>query len=208
MAITDRAISIVIQALYARTFTTAAITASISIRIASSVMTKEQRDEVTRRFRRTPKGVLTNIYAAQRTNSPKRGFGPVGYTLKQFHERFLVDPRFLQLHQAWLALGCPYREKPSVDRIDPLKGYTLENVQIMTWAENHAKGMAEASLTHGHGVIQLDMNGNEIARFESMAEASAKTGVCRSSLPKACDGRYRQCGGYRWRYVDSFVYHD
>lgn len=153
------------------------------------------------RYRQTPKGVLTNIYAAQRTNSPKRGFGPVGYSLRQLHERFLTDPVFLRLHATWVSLGYPYREKPSIDRIDPRKGYTLDNVQVVTWAENHTKGKTEASITHGIEVVQLDMDGHEIGRFLSIRIAAEQTGACESSIPKVCDGRYTQCGGYRWRYA-------
>jgi len=49
-------------------------------------------------------------------------------------------------------------------------------------------------------VIQYDMNMNFIAEFESTIEAHRQTGASRSSIKFCCDGKYKQAGGYIWRY--------
>lgn len=155
------------------------------------------------RYRRTPKGVLTNIYAAQKRNSPSRGLGPVEYTLKQLHERFLEDSVFLSLYKVWVDARYNHQLKPSIDRKNPLKPYTLDNVQMLTWKQNHTKAMEEATLTHGKPVMQMDMKGNEIMIFGSIKEAGQKTGICRGNITKACQGHYSQSGGYRWKYLQT-----
>lgn len=155
------------------------------------------------RYRRTPKGVLANIYAAQRRTGPGRGFGPVGYTLQQLQARFLNDPVFVHLYERWVSLGYPRDERPSIDRRDPLGGYTMENIQMLTWGQNRAKGGAEACLTKGRAVVQMSLDGQDVATFGSIKEAAVATGASRTSIPKVCDGcrRFGHSGGYRWRWA-------
>lgn len=53
------------------------------------------------------------------------------------------------------------------------------------------------------GVIQLDLDGNEIARFASLTEAMSATGYDRHRISECCQGKresYRDC---RWRYTDT-----
>lgn len=157
--------------------------------------------EITRRqrYRRTRKGLLCMIHQGQRVSSVRRGHAPVAYTLEQLRDRFLNDPLFISIYDRWVSLGYPSSEKPSLDRIDPAKPYTLDNLQVMTWRENEAKGKKEVACCRP--VIQMDMEGNEIARFDSFLEAVTKVGVDRATLWRACRGRFKQAGGFRWRYA-------
>lgn len=49
-------------------------------------------------------------------------------------------------------------------------------------------------------VIQIDLNGNEIAVFNSVKEAAEKTGTDRTNLIKTCKGQRNKAGGYIWKY--------
>lgn len=51
-------------------------------------------------------------------------------------------------------------------------------------------------------VIQLDSEGNEIAKFISVAEASRQTGVNKSSIAKVCRGELEMTAGFVWQYAD------
>lgn len=42
--------------------------------------------------------------------------------------------------KAWDAKKYHKNYAPSVDRVDPRLPYLLENIRIIPWAENHAKG--------------------------------------------------------------------
>lgn len=49
-------------------------------------------------------------------------------------------------------------------------------------------------------VIQLTMNDEIIRIWESMTEASKLLSIDRSGISRACNGSYKQCGGYKWKY--------
>ena len=53
-------------------------------------------------------------------------------------------------------------------------------------------------------IIQYDLQGNQIAYYESLAEASRKT-LCNSSLlRRVCNNPdKRTAGGYKWRWADE-----
>lgn len=51
-------------------------------------------------------------------------------------------------------------------------------------------------------VIQLDMNFNLIAEFNSVAEASRKTGISKTCISRVCRNERRNSGGYIWKYCE------
>lgn len=84
------------------------------------------------------------------------------------------------------------------DRIGDCCHGGLETYGGFVWKfENEGQNGAEKS-----AVIQFDLDGNEIARFDSMAEASAKTGVPRYQIRHCCSGRQKTARGFGWQYAD------
>lgn len=51
-------------------------------------------------------------------------------------------------------------------------------------------------------VVQLDTDGNVIARFKQIEHAAAATGVGRSNISSVCRGRTKTAGGFVWVYDD------
>ena len=49
-------------------------------------------------------------------------------------------------------------------------------------------------------VLQLDKNNNVIAEYNSVKEASEKTGTRPSGISSCCSGRYKYSNGFYWRY--------
>jgi group I intron endonuclease len=49
-------------------------------------------------------------------------------------------------------------------------------------------------------VLQIDVGGNLVAQFKSVAEASRQTGISKSPIAKTCRGEQKQTGGYYWNY--------
>lgn len=45
------------------------------------------------------------------------------------------------MYDAWVKSGCALKFTPTIDRIDSRKGYISENIQLITWAQNLAKGL-------------------------------------------------------------------
>ena len=71
-------------------------------------------------------------------------------------------------------------------------------------ANNHQYGVKrtdEEKLQRGaKPVIQKDMNGNLVNMFISIHQAGDITHIARDSIKKACNGIFKQAGGYLWEY--------
>lgn len=52
-------------------------------------------------------------------------------------------------------------------------------------------------------VVQYDFNGVKIKEYRSATKASKETGIRYQGICNACDGKYKQSGGYLWRYIDD-----
>lgn len=58
----------------------------------------------------------------------------------QFYSWAKADPVFNALFTVWVDLGYPRALSPSIDRIDPEKGYELSNMRWLTHGENSKLG--------------------------------------------------------------------
>lgn len=59
------------------------------------------------------------------------------------------------------------------------------------------------SLYHARPVKQYSLDGEELASFRSIKDASEETGIQRLSIINCAKGNYRTAGGYVWRYCDE-----
>jgi hypothetical protein len=83
----------------------------------------------------------------------------------------------------------------------------VENLEWCTHAYNHGYGTRTQRATEHlkkirKAVVQLDKEGNEIARYVSSYDAQAKTGINPGAIWLACHGVNKTAGGYRWRYIE------
>lgn len=88
----------------------------------------------------TPDLVFKKIYLAQVHHSISRGHPAPNYLLDDLKTWADKQPH---LHKIWNDfVNSNYSSKlvPSIDRIDDSLPYTLNNIQLMTWEENRAKG--------------------------------------------------------------------
>jgi hypothetical protein len=49
--------------------------------------------------------------------------------------------------------------------------------------------------------IQLDLEGNLLAEYKSVSEASKITGVSKTCISRCCRGERDKSGGYIWKYM-------
>ena len=96
-----------------------------------------------------------------------------------------------------------YYDKPSVDRIDPNKGYEMDNIQILSWRENRRKGDKEVSLKKQKPIFVCDMTGTRLKRFNSIKEAVIKLGLNQSLVSSVLGGKRNHTGGYKFIYENS-----
>lgn len=62
-------------------------------------------------------------------------------------------------------------------------------------AKSHARGGRSSS------VVQITLDGTEIARFMSSRAAAKSTGIDGSQILYCCAGKYATAGGFRWQYT-------
>lgn len=52
-------------------------------------------------------------------------------------------------------------------------------------------------------LIQMDLNGKFIARFDGTKDAERKTGFKSNRIADACNGVIKTSKGYRWKYIND-----
>lgn len=98
------------------------------------------RNEKAKKRCRTKSGLITRIYAHQKDKSRKRGHHQPLYTLHELRMWCFEREEFHRLFKEWEDSGHEKDLVPSVDRLDNSKGYSFDNIQIVTWAINNLLG--------------------------------------------------------------------
>ena len=158
-------------------------------------------------------GLISRIFSNQKTNSKKRGHVLPNYTIQELREWCLSQKIYHTLYEEWVQSDFKKGKSPSCDRIDDSKPYTLDNIQLMSWDDNKAKGhksisdntIQNSGLLHG-GHRQVDMltlEGQYIKTFISMRRAAAESNAHQANISKCCRGKLNKTGGYRWRYTNA-----
>ena len=90
---------------------------------------------------------------------------------------------------------------------------TLTGRKNQPHSEETKKKMSEAASGHNNSryktssvIYQFDLNGNLVKKHQGTGDAERETGIDRGGIVRCCNGKYKQAGGYIWRYekdVDS-----
>jgi hypothetical protein len=159
--------------------------------------------EATERYRRTKKGVLTNIYSHIVYRSKIKGFIDPDFDKEYLHNIFLEDGKFNRIYNDWVKSGYLKNTKPSIDRISNKKPYLKNNIQMLSWAENRFKQSMERRSRKGQ-VCQI-LNGKIINTFKSQREAWKNLGVEQAMLSMALNGKCKTAYGYEWKYKNEII---
>jgi hypothetical protein len=122
------------------------------------------------------------MYSNERSSSKKRGLKGPNYTKAEFKAWVLSQPNFMELYNDWVDSGYDRWYKPSADRIDNMKDYTLSNLQLMTAWENHQKSRME----NGRRVIVFTRDGHWKCEYDTIEYAKFDLGITRGEILK-CD---------------------
>jgi len=157
-----------------------------------------------RALRKKPNGLLKSIYRNQKSHSKYCYYRTARHSPDYSLDEFLIwtcshVDEFYSLFEQWVMNNYDKKYTPSIDRIDRTKGYTLDNIQLMTWADNHKKGAIEMANLRGQTVAMMDSDNNILRVFPSMANANAVTGITAGSICNVCNGKNKSAGGYLWK---------
>ena len=159
-------------------------------------------------------------YRQQVKNSLKRGHKPPKYSKSDFTDWLLNQDKFYTLHKIWKDSGYDINKVPSCDRIDDYKGYSFDNIRLVSWEENNAKAKIDMkggiNNKNSKEVVCYTLDGTFFARYPSaefaarvvkgssknirymcnkkpMKKGYDKNGVPRYSIPK-------KAYGYMWEW--------
>ena len=166
---------------------------------------KQCNNDIVDKHFKTKNGILSRIYGAQKTNSKQRKHSPPTYTKQELKEWLFNQKLFHELFDKWVDSGYLKDLKPSIDRKDDYKGYTLLNIQLMTWDENNSKGYSDRkngiNTKQNRAIFQYDLNNKLIKEYSSIKDASIELSIDAGNICDTCKGNRNSAGGYIWKYL-------
>ena len=161
--------------------------------------------------KRTRRGIVSRIYNDQKKANKRRKHGRMKYSQIDLFNWLDGNVRFDSLYKAWVKSGYIKDLKPSLDRTDDYKGYSLDRLIITTWGEHNRKSYEDkkngVNTKQCKAVNQFTRFGVLIETFYSMAEAQRRTGVRDDYISRCCTkpfGKFNKllsAGGFHWRYA-------
>jgi len=147
-------------------------------------------------------GVIRVIYKTQRRHNKLRGHGDMPYT-KSDLSVWLYSNGFKVMYDLWVKSGWANGEKPSVDRLDDFKGYSMQNIRLSTWNANRRhqhQDMINGVGTSGKrckSLYKYDESKNLVATYVSYSSAVRDIGY---SVEYQIKKRVKCRRGYFWSY--------
>jgi len=151
------------------------------------------------KYRRTKKGLVAQLHCDQKRNSKRRNHRSPAYTTKELTEWALSQEIFHILHKEWVEHDYNRWKRPSFDRKEDSKPYSISNIQIMTSYDNLKK-----QGTNPKPVKQL-CGGEVIGTYDSILEAERKFGYPegKSKISLVCKGIRKSYKGFMWEFVNK-----
>jgi len=162
--------------------------------------------EAVRRYQKTKKGLVTRIYADQRSGSKQRGHYMPAYSKQELKDWLFKQPKFHELYDDWRESNYDTLLSPSCDRLDDYKGYSLKRLQLMTWGENKRKGESDKkngiNNKNSKAVISTHKITGVEMEFYSTSKAERETKISHSHISAVCKGKRKTAGGYYWEFAE------
>lgn len=153
-------------------------------------------------YSRTKLGLVTKIYSTQRSSSKRRGHCAPLYTLKELVEWVFKQPNFDCLFKLWVECDYESDSKPSIDRKNDYIGYSLDNIQLITWKENKDKYRSDVksgvNRKHMKPVIQFSLGGVFVKSHYSISSASRLTNISLNSISACINNKRKSAGSFKW----------
>lgn len=73
----------------------------------------------------------------------------------------------------------------------------------MKYNIKHIKKVKPPKIYQNIKIKQMNMNGEFIRNWNSIMDAAKYHNIDRSGISRACSGLYKQCGGYKWEYINK-----
>lgn len=171
-----------------------------------SIYCKECKGKIKNSWSKTRYGVVSNIYNDQKNNSKRRGHSSPKYTKEELYE-WMIKNNFENFYIQWVNSGYKKDFRPSIDRLDDFKPYSLDNIRLTIWLENKRKkyndfknGTGTSGMSKCKKINQLSLDGKIIRTFVSARQASRELGINYKNISNACIGNLKTFKGYKWEF--------
>lgn len=134
-------------------------------------------------------------------------------TSKGYQKVFLINASGIRkerfVHRLVAECFIPHTDerKDQVNHINGVKSDNrVSNLEWVTNTENMSHVVKNDYMrVRKVFVRQMDLNGNFIAIYNSISEASKLTGADESTISKCCRGKRNSAKGYKWAFVSSEI---
>ena len=161
-------------------------------------------------YKRSIPGLANKTWEKQKRTSAHRKHPAPNYTHTQLHQWLISQHNFYSLYNEWVSSGYITSLRPSCDRLDDYKPYTLDNLRLVTHEENvcrvHKDMMNGINNKQSLAVDQLTKSGDFIKTFFSIAEAGRRLSLNPTHICSCCNNDRASTGGYGFRY-SIFIKH-
>lgn len=176
---------------------------------------KTYMDAYNKKYKTSLKGMVYSIYHKQIRNSKTRGHLAPAYTKEELLKWVENQPHLEKLRKDWVDSNFNIELKPSIDRLDNSLGYTLTNIQLISWKENKelAYNATRSNTLYNSGLLNgghravacFDLDGNYITSYISMAEAARDINGNHASISSCCrdTGNVRVHKDRIWCYIEN-----
>ena len=162
-----------------------------------------------RNYWRTPYGRISYIVNVQRNSSRARGHSLPDYDVNTLYV-WALDNGLTNIHRQWAEAGYCKDLAPSIDRIGVLRGYSFDNIRLVTWRDNNDAQYTDRKnckvvTRQNRSVRQLSLAGELIAVHRSIASAARLTGSVRTNINCMCTGtnpNIKSVNGFLWEYAE------
>lgn len=138
-----------------------------------------------------PVRVFKKIYNSQILHSQRRGHTPPQYTLEEFLLWVDAQPNSVQLWDTYRDSNYNSTLKPSVDRLNDSFGYSLDNIQLISWNENRNKGAKAkmaGEMSSARPVAAYNLDGTHHKNFTTTSEAARYVNASTSGIISVANG--------------------
>jgi len=153
-------------------------------------------------YLKTKRGVVYSIYVNQKKHSKKRGHAMPSYTSEELKDWLYSQKKFHELYDKWRTSDYDMWLRPSCDRLDDYKPYTLDNLRVVTLKENVTRSYSDRkngiNNKTNKAVLQFAKNGDFIKEYHSVSEATRQTKI--HHISSVCLGKRMTAGGFIWKF--------
>lgn len=157
-------------------------------------------------YERTKTGLCYRAYYSQIANSKTRGHLPPNYTKTELATWILSQSNFEELYNNWIDSNYSTDYRPFVDRLDNSKGYSFDNIQLVTFLENKLNANRDTkNCTLGSSqveIYQYNTNGTFKQKYQSMSIAArSEPNFDQRNISACCRNLIPTAYGYYWSYT-------